>query len=204
MVTKKIVKSIIVLAVLLIVTGFGVYVILSRGNDIKNNISFEVINGAMFETSITYDWSEQSVEFKTEKETGEPNKDEAVSTGENTYQTIQAPPDIVFEDTETEYVSNYTIKNIGTKSLTLKISGLAYDGSQNQKFITKVSYKNYEPVEVKSSMLSQDGLELDSNIFSVTIVIEPEQTETITVSYRLASTSSSFTINESIQMSFIC
>ena len=178
--------------------------IVSKGSDIKNNISFEVVNGAMFETNITYNWSDKVIEFKTEKETGEPNKDDAISTGENSYQTVQAPPDIVFQDTETEYLSNYTIKNTGTKAITLKINGLAYDGMQKQKFITKVSYKDFQPIEVKSSMVAQDGLELDANTFSVTIVIEPEQTETILVSYRLASTTSSFSITESIGMSFIC
>ncbi len=204
MITKKIVKTIIVLTILLIVTGFGVYVIVSKGSDIKNNISFEVVNGAMFETNITYNWSDKVIEFKTEKETGEPNKDDAISTGENSYQTVQTPPDIVFQDTETEYLSTYTIKNTGTKAITLKINGLAYDGMQKQKFITKVSYKDFQPIEVKSSMVAQDGLELDANTFSVTIVIEPEQTETILVSYRLASTTSSFSITESIGMSFIC
>lgn len=199
----KFISTIILTIALLGVGSFGIYALVKNPYSTNNNISFEVVDGAMFETKINYGWTDTEIIFGISKDTGKPNEEEVESIeGENSYQTIKTPPDLKFKDTLTEYETQYEIKNTGESTLFVVVNGFCYDSVQDQRYTTKVSFGELTNVYISANMVAQEGIELEITTFSISLSIEPNETETIKIVYKLERMNSTFEVEEKINFKF--
>ena len=200
----KIFGTVIALTLMVALCSFSVYALKNASFTLPDrNISFSASGNAYFNAEITADWGGDPIVFGF-NELGELIDDSGViippETG-SVYEITTGLPDLEFADLNTVYSVSYQVTNTGEGNLTFKISGIAFDNIENQKYTTTIKC-DATTINVDQNAQAGNGFEKANGTCSYTISIPAGETDTITVSYQLARMNESVSVTESLSLDF--